>query len=333
VLIFVIWALRFSPRTAWLSQRILHPRIFVLLAGAIVGVLAGTPTILWSPRYFFESIQMYTTSYIDVERMGWPLVRHVAWLFGFYMRGIATDWLSLSLIAAGAVLIAIRRDRRLMPFVIGALLFFVSRPLNTAPFQHQMVPWIPLFAIVAGYGPALAYDWLARVRHSPVLRPAALAGLLIAMASVMEWGPRSTALKADADQQRLTNIALATDWIHGHAEPDSAVAISYYCFNSDVFFAWLRFLEVPLPPSSDQRRYLIWWGEHSALKGLKGYACATPRDIVNNKRLDLRTPGEGSDPFADAGFERTATFGANTSEIDVFRFDFSNPSRPVPVHE
>ncbi len=123
------------------------------------------------------------------------------------------------------------------------------------------------------------------------------------MACVMEWGPRTTAGKADQDEQRMSSIALATDWIHGHAEPDASVAISYYCFNSDVFFTWIRFLDVPQPPSPDPRRYLIWWGEHSTLKGLKGYACATPRDIDNIKRkLDLGTPG-GSDPFHDAGFD------------------------------
>ncbi len=266
-LIVAIWALQFSRRTAWLYERILQPRVFILLAGSIAGVLAGAPTILWRAQSFFESIQMYTTSYVDVERMTWPVARHMAWLFDFYMRGVATDWLSLSLIALGAALIVIRRDRRLMPFLIGALLFFVSRPLNTAPFQHQMVPWMPLFAVVAGYGPALAYQSLDRVRHSGVLRAAALAGLLIAMACVMEWGPRTTAGKADQDEQRMSSIALATDWIHGHAEPDAAVAISYYCFNSDVFFTWIRFLDVPQPPSVDPRRYLATrWASIPALK-------------------------------------------------------------------
>jgi hypothetical protein len=116
--------------------------------------------------------------------------------------------------------------------------------------------------------------------------------------------------------------------MHKNAEPDSTIAISYYCFNSDVFFSWMRFLDVPLTPSADGRRYLIWWGEHSALKGQRGYACATPRDVdVIKRKLDLRTPGEGSDPFRDAGFERVAVFGAEANEVDVFRFQFSDGSR------
>jgi len=322
-LIFVIWALQFSPRTKWLSERILHPRVLILLSGAALGVVVGTPTVLWRAQNFFESIQMYTTSYTDVERMAWPVTRHMAWLFGFFIKAVAADWLTLGLIAAGAVLIVVRRDRRLLPFLIGALLFFVSRPINTAPWPHQMLPWLPLFAIVAGYAPAVAWDALSKVRLWP-----ALAGFLVVMAAVMDWGPRSTAADAQADEQRMQNIALATDWIHGHAEPDASVAISYYCFNSDVFFRWIQFLDVPLTPSTDSRRYLIWWGEHSALKGQKGYVCATPQDVdVIKRKLDLRTPGEGSDPFRDAGFEHAAVFGANASEVDVFRFDFSDRSR------
>ena len=245
-LIFVVWMLQFSARAQWLSERILHRRVLILLGGVALGTLAGTPTVLWRPRNFFESIQMYTTSYTDIERMAWPVARHVAWLFGFYIKAIATDWLTLSLLAAGALLIVIRRDARLLPFLIGGLLFFVSRPMNTAPWPHQMLPWLPLFAIVAGYAPALAWDAMSRIR----IRPVALAGLLVAMALVMEWGPRSTAADAQADEQRMHSIALATDWMHKNAEPDSTIAISYYCFNSDVFFSWMRFLDVPLTPSA-----------------------------------------------------------------------------------
>ena len=69
------WALALWRKTAWLSERILHPRVFLLAAGSVVGVLAGTPTILWRPRYFFEAVNMYTTTYLDVDRMSWPVAK------------------------------------------------------------------------------------------------------------------------------------------------------------------------------------------------------------------------------------------------------------------
>ena len=95
-LIFVIWALRFSTRAKWISERILHPRVLVLLSGAALRASWPERRPSYGGRNFFESIQMYTTSYIDVERMSWPVARHMAWLFGFYMKAIATDWLTLS---------------------------------------------------------------------------------------------------------------------------------------------------------------------------------------------------------------------------------------------
>lgn len=322
--ILAIWVLARWRSTATLAGRILHPRMLVLVGAAIGGVILGTPTMLWRAQNFFESVQMYTTSYTDVERMRWPLAKHLAWLFEYYMKAVATDPLSLALLAAGAALIVIRRDRKLLPYLITAALFFVARPINTAPFPHQMLPWLPVFAIIAGYAPAVAFDWLAGRRLATVLRPAGLAALLAAMTLTMKPGPRTTARDAADDELRMRSIAQATDWIHTHAEPHSAVAISYYCFNPDVFFGWLKFLDVPLARPTDTRTYMIWWGEHSALKGLTGYACVTPLDVDNIKRkLDLRTPGEGSNPFLDRGFNRAATFGQDASEVDVFHFDFS----------
>jgi len=324
-LIFTVWVLARWQRTAWIGERILHPRMGVLLAGSIAGAVAGTPTILWRQQNFFESIQMYTTSYTDVERMGWPLAKHFAWLFEYYLKAIAPDPLSTALLAAGAAVILLRRDRRLLPFLLTGALFFVARPISILPFPHQMLPWLPVFAIIAGSAAAAAFDGLGRLRHASVVRPAAFAALLIAMASTMKLGPRVTALDARKDELRMQSIAQATDWIHRNAEPDSAVAISYYCFNSDVFFTWMKFLDVPFHASADTRTYMIWWGERSVLRGLHGYACATPLDVDNIKRkLDLRSPGEGSDPFTDAGFERAAMFGRGASEVDVFRFDFSS---------
>ena len=119
-----------------------------------------------------------------------------------------------------------------------------------------MISWLPLFAIVAGYGAARAYDFIASR-----WRPLALAALVTAMIVSMNPGPRTTAAKTMGDERRMQSIAQATGWIHRHAEPDAAVAISYYCFDSDVFFAWLHSIDAPTPAwADDGRRYLIWWG-------------------------------------------------------------------------
>jgi hypothetical protein len=37
--------------------------------------------------------------------------------------------------------------------------------------------------------------------------------------------------------------------------------------------------------------------------------------------LDLQSPGEGTDPYTDPGFERVATFGSGPDEVDLFHFD------------
>jgi Dolichyl-phosphate-mannose-protein mannosyltransferase len=322
-LIALVWMFERWHATAWLAGRVLHPRMFLLASSTILGFFAGTPTILWQPRYFIGSIQMYTTQYIDGDHVGWPLMGKMLRLAKYYLTGVASDPLTLGLLAAGAVLIAVRRDRKLLPYLITALLFFVSRPPDTLAFWTQMIPWLPLFAIIAGYAPALGFDQLAKMRHAAILRPAALAALLIAMGLTMKPGPLVTAAETAGDELRMDHIAQATEWMHGHAESGDMLAISYYCFNSDTFFGWLDYIGVPVPPSAGRRASLIWWGEHSALKGQRGYACLTPRDVDYIKRkLDLRSPGEGSDPFRDPGFTPAARFGGGANEVDVFRFDF-----------
>jgi len=321
MLIAAIWALGRIRATAWIAERAFHPRVFLTIGATIAGVLAGTPTVLWRPRGFFDSIQMYTTAYVDVDRMSWPVARHLAWIFSFYLKAMADDKLSLTLIGAGAALILIRRDRRMLPFLITAALFFISRPLNTAPWPHQMILWLPLTAIVAGYGVAAVYDaWKAYA-----IRDLAVAALLLAMLATMHRGPALTAAEVQADERRMASIAQATDWIHRNTEPGAAVAVSFYCFNSDVFLEWMRIVQTAVPAwTADGRRYVIWWGKHSQIKDLRGYACATPADVDNIKRkTDLLTPGEGSDPFSDPGFKRVQAFGRDASEVDVFRFDFS----------
>lgn len=150
--------------------------------------------------------------------------------------------------------------------------------------------------------------------------------MLLALCLTMVRGPQLAADGARSTEKRLQNVALASEWIHKNTEPSALVAISYFCFNPDVFYTWLRSLEVPTPAYvSDGRKYLIWWGDHSAIKGRAGYACAAPQDLIAIKHtLDLRNPGEGTDPFADRGFRRVASFGRGPDEMDVFHFDFAD---------
>jgi len=85
---------------------------------------------------------------------------------------------------------------------------------------------------------------------------------------------------------------------------------------------------VPMPDYvSDGRRYMIWWGEHSALDKQKGYVCASPQDLKAIKHtVDLRAPGQGTDPFADKRFLLVQSFGREPNEMDVFQFDFTMPN-------
>jgi len=322
-----IWAMRYTRQTAWLAARLSHPRMLMLTAGTVAGVLIGTPTMLWNAPALFASIQGYTTTYLDRDRLSWPLLQHLAFLFSYYMKVIAADKLSLTLIAIGAVLVVIRRDRKALPFLINAPLFFAFRPVNLPLVPHHVLLWLPMFAILAGYGVAQGYEWMGTRTGLARLRLPALAGLIVAMFASMNLGPRVMADLTRQEEQRMHSIAQATDWIHRNTEPGAMVAFSFHCLNSDGFLEWMRFLQVPVPAwTSDGRRYRIWWGDHSWLANRTGYACVALEDVDALKRqTDQRTPGEGTNPYVDAGFTRLETYGAAESEVDVFRFDFSHP--------
>jgi hypothetical protein len=312
-------------------DRYTHPRILALIAGCCVGCLVGTPTILWQYKFFLQSISSYSSSYFDLNRTSWPLLKNVAWFVKFYGSLIAPDKLSLLLMIVGAAIILIRRDKLVIPFLVGGLLFFVSKPINLIAAAHHFILWLPFYGIVAGYGPAVAYDAIRRrLPHGQAIAGIALVVLLAVLALIMHAGPISARANMRGTEQRMQRIATATDWIHKNTAPDAVVAVSYYCFNPDIFYTWLRSLEVPEPDFVfDGRRYLIWWGQRSALQGMKGYAVAMPQDLEAIKhRNDQISPGQGTDPYKDTGFERIQSFGLNPSEVDVFRFDFALRTLP-----
>ena len=329
-LILLLWIMSLLSWTRPLADRFMHPRLMVLLAGCCVGFLLGTPTLLWQYRYMLQSINMYTVNYIDPERMNWPLLKNVSWFVTFYLKLIAPDVLSLTLLGTGALLILIRRDRRLMPFVVAGLLFFVSKPINLVAGQHHIILWLPFYSLIAGYAVAQAYDVLpGRTWRQGAFKNAALIGILLGLGLTLAPGPVNAAANTTLTEQRLRRVTMAGDWIHTNTASDSVIAVSYFCFNGDIFYAWLRALDVPVPATAeDGRRYIIWWGERSTLKGLSGFACAMPQDIISIKqRLDQLSPGEGTDPFSDTGFKQVAAFGEPPNEVDVFRFDFTGSAQ------
>jgi hypothetical protein len=319
------WALRRVPRTRPLVDRALRPSVFLLLLGCGIGLLAGAPTALSQYQYLLQSQEFYRSSYLDLDRAAWPLLRNVQWFVWYYLRVIAPDNLSLLLLGAGAVTVLIRRNKRLLPFALAAVLFFVSKPINLVAAGHHVIAWLPFYGIIAGYPVARAYDVMSgRVPYGRALKAGVLVSLLGALGLILVPGPRNTARDTQWTEERMHNIALATDWIKQNTEPDAAVAVSYFCFNPDIFFVWLGALDVPVPQYLlDGRRYIIWWGNRSALRGLKGYACATLSDLDAIKiKLDRSSPGEGTDPYADKRFRIVKSFGVGQTAIDVFSFDF-----------
>ena len=323
ILVFLLHAAR---RTRGPLIRIVSPNLIRLLVGCGVGLLVGMPTVLRQYPFFLGSMEMYSTNYQDFERVGWPFWKHVQWYLAYYWNVAAPDRIVSVLLGFGAVCVLVRRDRRAVPFLVGAILFFVSKPLNVVPAPHHLIPWLPFVAILCGYPIWLLFDILARrVRHGQVWAWAAfLIGFPILVAS-MTPGPKAVAEVLPSIEERLANVQRATDWIKHHTEPQATIAVSYFCFNPDIFYVWTRSLEVPLPWSVfDSRTFIIWWGNASTLKGQTGYVCATPSDVALKAQVERRSPGDASDLLKDRRFDRIESFGTGPNEVSVFRFDYRN---------
>jgi hypothetical protein len=322
-LIWILWVIPFTRKTL---LSVLNPQVLTLAAGFVSGVLAGTPTLLWQIKYFLQSIHMYSSSYYDLDRKTWPLFKNIVWFVRFYLKTIAPDYVSLGLLVVGAVCVIAFRKRALFPFLFCGAIFFVSKPLNLIAAPHHVICWLPFFAILAGYPVAVVYEKLTHASMGFPLAAGFLAGALGILGFAMRWGPVAEAAHTRQSEIRLQNIASATDWIHSHAQPDAVIAVSYFCFNAGTFFALLRAMDVPVPAYEfDGPRYLIWWGERSALRGLRGLACATPQDLLYIRdRLNLIKPGEGTGLSVQEGFDRVKSFGKDPAEVDIYQFDFSS---------
>jgi hypothetical protein len=155
----------------------------------------------------------------------------------------------------------------------------------------------------------------------------AAAVLFAAVALQLTNGPRNAADWAGLSQVRLQHISEATDWIKLHTPSNSTIAVSYYCFNSEIFYVTLQGAGVPWPVSEfDGRNYIVWSDRRDQLEGLAGYACGAAvgmGDLTNN--LAIADPKGVVDVYHDPAFQRVASFGNDLNAIDLFRFDFRAP--------
>jgi hypothetical protein len=267
---------------------------------------------------------MYS-GFVDEERLGWPFWKNVTWYVRYYLSVAAPDKLILVLLCIGAAAILIARDRKLIPFLAGAALFFVSTPIWLRASFHHIILWLPYFCIVCAYPVGKAFDWIAgRFRHGEWAASASLAAGLVLSFHFLTPGPERTLAAMQSAEDGLANIQRATAWIDNHTERDAFIAVSYFCHNPHTFYVWLARQDVRVPSGiEDGREYLIWEGHASALRGRSGYACVTPSDRDAIKyRLDLAKPGEGTDPYSDSRFRRLVSFGSEQDEVDLFRFDY-----------
>ena len=329
----VCLVLYLAPLTRSWIVRLASPDVIKLATGGGIGMLVGTPTLITQYPFFFVSIQMYST-FVDHHRMAWPLWDNILWYLDHYLRLIAPDPLSLTLLAIGSLLVVVTRDRQMVPILVAAALFFVSKPINLRASSHHVVLWLPFFFALCSYPVGAAYRALAaKGQWGRVWGAVMLVMVLSVCLFQLRNGPAIAAASTITHEGRLENVARATAWLKQHAEPDATIAISYFCFNPDAFFMWLRYMQVPIPAAAlDGREYLIWWGPQSALSGKSGYACATPGDRENMKEIvDRASPGQGTDPYADQHFVKLETFGSGPSQVDIFRFDYRAAPEDPPA--
>ena len=316
-----------------LLLRVASPEAIKIAMGCAGGFLLTNFTVIPQYRFFLGSLEGYSGSYIDWQRTTWPLWTNIRWYIGFYLKVFAPDTVLMVLLLASVLWIVVSRNRRLLPYLCAFLVFFVSKPLNLRAAPHHALPWLPYFAILCAFPVAEIYSTLVRrAANQPkwLLAASGAAALLFAAVALqLTNGPHHAADSAGFSQERLRHISQATDWIKTNTPSNTNVAVSYFCFNPDIFYVWLQGMGVPWPVSEyDGRKYIVWWGKRDQLEGLEGYACGTgggPPGLADLDKLAIADPNRVVDLYRDPAFQRVATFANQYNSVDLFHFDFRAP--------
>ena len=315
-------------RTRPVLLRVASPEAIKIGMGCLGGFLLANFTMIPQYRFFLDSMERYSGSYIDWQRTTWPLWTNVRWYVAFYTKNFAPDTVTAVLLATSIVWIVVSRSRRLLPYLFAYLVFFLSKPHNLEDAPHHTLTWLPCVAILCAFPVAEVYATLVgrgagRARWR--LAASCVAAVLFAAVALgLTNGPLGAAAEAQYSQGRLRHISEATDWIKHNTPSNTAVAVDYYCFNPDIFYITLQRMGVPWPVSEfDGRNYFIWSDRRDQLEGLAGYACAAAggvADLTGNMAIADRK--KVVDVYHDAAFQRVASFGNDWNAIDLFRFDF-----------
>ncbi len=324
--VFAIALTWLIPKVRLALVKIVTPDLARLFAGLVVGLVLGIPTVFTQFQALLRSVNFYESSgYSDAVAARLPLADKVASLFRFYIAAISPDKISLVLLTVGASLIIfVPYHRKLLPYLIVAIGFFFSEPLNLVRAVHHVAMWIPFFAMVASL-PWVAVTGLLETKGRAIryVTAATAVAALFWLRSELRNGPAELKANMAGHLERTRNIDLSRAWISSHTQKGTRVMVAFYCFGPEIFYAWFRQLDVTVPAAQeDGRRYELWWGNQSALKGIDGVACVSPSDTPFLKQWELRQPGEGMDPLHDSRFRLAASFGQGPNQIDLLKFDF-----------
>lgn len=295
----------------------------LLMSGLALGFLAGTPTIFTRFASLLRSLDFYQgPGYRDAASLHLPFPALLSSYLSFYLKAAAPDTIAQTLLIAGSIAAILLYKRRwFLPYLIGWLTFFVSKPLTLARAEHHIAVWAAFYAVLASIPVALLFEALRR-RLSPW---AVLGAQVLALGLLwrgLTHSPTEIVRTMAGHAERLQNIDALHRWIPAHTGERETFMIAFYCFGPEIFEQWQREQKVFLPNTrSDRREYRLWWGMQSELKGLSGYACLTPEDVGYMKQWELKRAGEGIDPLHDRRFVPVQSFGNGPNQVELLRFN------------
>ena len=319
----------FIPRARPMIEKLVTPDLLLLSGGLSLGWLSGVPTIFTQFKFFVRSLDFYQgLDYRDFAAVQLPVFQKLATYFRFYAKEIAPDKVTLVLLIAGCCLIlASKRYRRLMPYLIVAAAFFVSKPWDLLRVAHHVALWIPFFALICSV-PFMALASLATkpaVASQPAARfvfPVIGIVALIVLRLTVWGGLDGLRLFIAANHERIHNIEVSRNWFRANTPNGTTIVVAFYCFGPEIFYHWLSRLGLQVPPQPIDHQFVLWWGDKKMLKGYSGYACMSPEDLTPMTEREVRTPGDGVNPYRDGHFHLLRSFGQGSTRIDALDFDF-----------